>query len=148
MIPAALVFLFVSPANPAGGASGAGVGGSGSGVLVLPPFTGDRVTIVLEPAGRFEVTHFDRIGQEFARLAGPITCLEVRGSTAFLTGTIDRGHAPDVVGDPRGQILPITIADHGPTDLAGLAPPSPLTLPCSPVPLDTVIDQGGFTVSS
>jgi hypothetical protein len=59
-----------------------------------------------------------------------------------MTGRIDRGHAPDVVGDPRGQILPITIFDRGSQDLAGLAPPSQV------VPLDTVIDDGDFTVTS
>jgi hypothetical protein len=65
-----------------------------------------------------------------------------------MTGRIDRGHAPDVVGDPRGQILPITIFDRGSQDLAGLAPPSQVVAPCSPVPLDTVIDDGDFTVTS
>jgi hypothetical protein len=139
-----LVFVW---ADPAAGTSGQGVAGTGSGVLLLPPFTGDRVTIVLDAQGRFDVTHLDKAGQEFARLAGAVTCLEVKGSTAFMTGTIDGGHAPDVVGDPRGQILPITIADRGSNDLAGLAPPSPLTPPCAPVPLDTIIDEGGFTVS-
>ena len=33
------------------------------------------------------------------------------------------------------------------SDLAGLAPPSAMTPPCAPVPLDTVIDDGNFTVS-
>ena len=137
--------LAVSTAPAAAGSGG--VAGTGSGVLFLPPFTGDRVTIAIDDPGRFDVTHVDKLGQEFARLAGTITCVEVRGTTAFITGRIDRGHAPDMVGDPRGQILAITIADNGLSDLAGLAPPSPVTPPCAPVPLDTVIDHGDFTVS-
>ena len=147
MKPARLFFgLGLMMALLPGPASAGGVGGTGSGLLLLPPFTGDRVTIVVDAPGRFDVTHFDKLGQEFARLAGTITCVEVRGTTAFMTGTIDRGHAPDVVGDPRGQILPITIADHGSSDLAGLAPPSSLTPPCAPVALNTVIDDGNFSV--
>jgi hypothetical protein len=127
-------------------ASGGRVSGTGSGVFLLPPFSGDRVTIVIEPSGRFDVTHLDKLGREFDRLGGVITCVEVWGTTAFMTGTIDRGHGPELAGDLRGKILPITIADNGSSDLAGIAPPSEMTPPCAPVPLNTVIDNGNFTV--
>lgn len=133
-------------AEPIAAASGGSVTGTGDGVLFLPPFTGDRVTIVIEASGRFEVAHYDKLGQEFARLGGTITCVDVRGTAAFMTGTIDRGHAPEVVGDPRGMTFPITVVD-GSSDMIGLAPPTELTPPCTPVPLNTLIDKGNFTVS-
>jgi hypothetical protein len=136
-----LMLVMVSAPAPGGRVSG-----TGSGVLLLPPFSGDRVTIVIEPSGRFDVTHVDKLGREFDRLAGMITCVEVRDTTAFMTGTIDRGRGPELAGDLRGKILPITIADHGSSDLAGLAPPSEMTPPCAPVPMSMVIDDGNFTV--
>ena len=114
------VMLAAAPAPVSAG--GAGVGGAGAGVMFGPPFTGDRLTIVLDVPGRFDVTHFDKFGKEFAHLFGAVTCVEVRGTTAFMTGTIEGGHAPEIVGDPRGKTFPITIADHGTSDLAGVAP--------------------------
>ena len=137
----------VTAGGPVAAAPGKAVTGAGGGVLFLPPFTGDRVTIVIEASGRFEVAHYDKLGQEFARLGGTITCVNVRGTTAFMTGTVDRGHAPEVVGDPRGMTFPITVADGTSFDMVGLAPPSQFTPPCSPVPLNTLIDEGNFTVS-
>jgi hypothetical protein len=156
-----LVALWLAPAAAADPApSGPRVQGVGSGIFLVPPFVGDRVTIAVDAfgspsvgtmgtaRGRFEVAHFDKTGGEFARFAGKVTCLAVHGSTAFITGEIERGHGPDVIGDPVGQAFSITLADHGRADLAGLAPPSRLAAGCSPVPLDTVIDQGDYTVTS
>ena len=145
---AVLATVMLAPAahGSAGDAPGGVVTGHGAGVLLLPPFTGDRVILDLEAPGRFDITHLDKAGEEFARLAGSITCVAVHGTTAFVSGVVEEGHTPDVVGDPVGQKFAITIADHGANDLIGVAPPSAVGLPCSPVPLDTVIDEGGFTV--
>jgi hypothetical protein len=129
---------------PAGAATG-GVTGAGSGVFVPPPFTGDRVAIVLQAPGRFDVTHFDREGGEILHVKGKVTCSEVHGATAFVTGEIESGFA--LFGDPKGQTLAITIHDQGSTDLVGLAPPSRVLPPCAPIPLNTVIDQGDFRVA-
>jgi hypothetical protein len=121
------------------------VTGDGSGIFVPPPFTGDRVAIVLQAPGRFEVTHYDRAGEEILHVKGQVTCHDVRGSTAFVTGEIESGFA--LFGDPKGQTLAITIHDQGSTDLVGLAPPSRMMPPCAPIPLDTVIDQGDFRIT-
>lgn len=129
---------------PAGAATG-GVTGAGSGVFVPPPFTGDRVAIVLEAPGRFDVTHYGRDGDEILHVKGKVSCHEVRAATAFVTGEIESGFA--LFGDPKGQTLAITIHDQGSTDLVGLAPPSRVLPPCAPIPLNTVIDQGDFRVA-
>jgi hypothetical protein len=150
ILHAAIAVLAVAPlahVGPAAGAtSGGAVTGQGSGVLLLPPFTGDRVVLVLEAPGRFDITHLDKAGDEFAHLTGTIDCVEVHGTTAFVSGVVDGGFAPELAGDPAGQHFAITVADHGVRDLIGVAPPSRVAVPCSPVPLDTVIDEGGFTV--
>jgi hypothetical protein len=129
---------------PAGAATG-GVTGAGSGIFVLPPFTGDRVAIVLEAPGRFDVTHYDRNGGEILHVKGKVTCHDVHGTTAFVTGEIESGFA--LFGDPKGQTLAVTIHDQGSTDLAGLAPPSRMMPPCAAIPPNTVIDQGDFRVA-
>jgi len=130
--------------GPPSGAATGGVSGDGSGIFVPPPFTGDRVAIVLQAPGRFEVTHFGRDGREVLHVKGKVTCYEVHGATGFVTGEIEEGFA--VFADPKGQTLAITIQDQGSTDLVGLAPPSKALPRCAPVPLDTVIDRGDFRV--
>lgn len=132
-------------AGPPSGAATGGVTGDGSGVFVPPPFTGDRVAIILQAPGRFDVTHFDREGGEILHVKGKVTCYEVQGATAFVTGQIDAGFA--LLGDPKGHTLAMTIYDQGSNDLAGLAPPSRSMPPCAPIPPNTVIDQGDFRVA-
>lgn len=144
LVVVSLVQPFV-PGSPAGAASG-GVTGEGSGIFVPPPFTGDRVAIVLQAPGRFDVTHYDRAGEEILHVKGKVTCHDVRGSTAFVTGEIESGFTP--FGDPKGQTFAITIQDQGSTDLVGLAPPSRLMPPCAPIPPNTVIDEGDFRVAA
>lgn len=126
------------------------VRGQGSGVYLHPPFTGDRVDIVLEAhggSGHFDVTHFDKFGKVFDHLSGLVTCLSVKGTSAFTSGTITSAQAPELAGDLVGKSLAITIVDDGNGDFVGISLPLDRMQPCSPWPLNMVIDRGGYTIS-
>jgi hypothetical protein len=126
------------------------VRGQGSGVYLHPPFTGDRVDIALDAqgaSGRFEVTHVDKFGKVFDHLLGVVTCVSVSGATAFTSGTITAAEAPELAGDLVGKSLAITIVDDGNGDLVGLSFPLDQMSPCSPWPLNMVIDRGSYTIS-
>lgn len=151
--PTALI-LVLSGLPPAAASSPGQVSGQGSGIYLHPPFTGDRVAITMEtPAGtsgtgRFDVIHFDKLGDVFAHLTGAVTCVSVSGNRAFTTGTITSGHAPDAVGDVVGKAFAITLVDHGAKDLAGVSYPLDEIPPCTLWPLNMMIDDGGYTVRS
>jgi hypothetical protein len=126
------------------------VQGEGSGIYLLPPFTGDRVAIALDASGmsgHFAVTHFDKLGNVFDHLSGTVTCVSTIGNTAFTTGTITAGGPVPVIGDIRGKGFAITIVDNGDHDLVGVSYPLDEISPCSSWPLNMVIDRGGYTAS-
>ena len=126
------------------------VRGQGSGVYLHPPFTGDRVDIALDAqggGGRFEVTHVDKFGKVFDHLLGVVTCVSVKGTSAFTSGTITAAEAPELAGDLVGKSLAITIVDDANGDLVGLSFPLDQISPCSPWPLNMVIDRGSYTIS-
>ena len=126
------------------------VKGQGSGVYIYPPFTGDRVEIILETSGksgRFAVTHFDKLGNVFDQLSGTITCVSTTGNTASTTGTITAATPIPIIGDVSGKAFAITVVDNGDRDLVGLSYPLDEIAPCTAWPVNTVIDRGGYTTS-
>ena len=153
MIAVAIVVLgtAVGATTATAGAAAASARGQGSGIYLHPPFTGDRVAIALDASGsggRFEVVHFDKFGEVFARLSGTVDCVAVDGRTAFTTGTITAGFAPEIVGDVTGKSFAITVLDNGDSpDLAGVSYPLDGIPPCSAWPLNVVMDQGTYTTS-
>jgi hypothetical protein len=127
------------------------VKGEGSGIYLAPPFAGDRIDITLEAgggSGHFDVIHHDKLGNTFGRLSGLVTCLSLRGKSAFTSGIITAGQGPKVVGELVGKALAITIVDDGAVHLAGVSFPLDRIPPCSPWPLNMLIDRGGYTISS
>jgi hypothetical protein len=52
------------------------------------------------------------------------------------------------VGNVVGKAFAITIVDSGNADLAGVSYPLDEIPPCSPWPLNMVMDQGVYTVST
>jgi hypothetical protein len=127
------------------------VRGHGSGIYVHPPFTGDRVSVDLEvfgSGGRFDVIHYDKLGNVFAHLSGILDCVTVSGRQAFTTGTITGGFAPEVVGNVAGKAFAITVFDNGDADVVGVSYPLEQIPACSPWPLNTAIDRGSYTIGA
>jgi len=127
------------------------VKGHGSGIYLTPPFVGDRIDITVEAdarGGHFDVIHFDKLGHMFGRLSGPVTCLSVKGTSAFTSGVITAIQAPKVVGEVVGRALAITIVDDEAVPLVGVSFPLDGIPRCSPWPLNMLIDRGGYTISS
>lgn len=123
--------------------------GRGSGIYLHPPFTGDRVSIDLDASGsggHFDVVHYDKLGNVFAHLTGTLNCVAVTGQQAFTTGTITSGFAPEFAGNVAGKAFAITILDNGDADVAGVSYPLEQIPACSPWPLNTVMDQGSYTI--
>jgi hypothetical protein len=133
----------------AGASEPPAVEGHGSGIYVHPPFTGDRVSVEVEASGsggRFDVIHYDKLGNVFAHLSGTLDCVAVDGRQAFTTGTITAGFAPEVVGNVDGKAFAITILDNGDADVVGVSYPLDQIPACSPWPLNTAIDRGSYTI--
>ena len=149
MTTAATLLLGITFGGVAAASSVATAQGHGSGVYFHPPFTGDRVAIDLHASGsqgHFDVVHYDKFGKVFAHLTGTLNCVTVNGHQAFTTGTITAGFAPEFAGNVVGKAFAITILDNGDADAAGVSYPLEAIPACSPWPLNTVMDQGSYTI--
>jgi hypothetical protein len=139
----------VSFATTPAGAAAPGAHGKGSGVYLHPPFTGDRVSLDLDASasgGHFAIVHYDKLGKIFSELSGTVDCVAVNGRTAVTTGTITKGHAPELAGDVRGKAYAITIVDNDGPDAVGVSYPLDQIQPCSAWPINMVMDRGSYSI--
>jgi hypothetical protein len=154
MIAAAALLLSASSSTTAqahgSGGSAPRAHGTGSGIYLHPPFTGDRVDIELDASGsggHFDIVHYDKFGSVFSKLSGTVKCVAVNGRTAVTTGIITAGHAPEIAGDPRGKSFAITVVDSdGVPDTIGVSYPIENIPPCAAWPINMVMDRGGYKI--
>jgi hypothetical protein len=156
---AAVAWLVFSVGATGAAPTGASVTGSGKGPFPIAPETGTVQFEVSAHAladgsaeGRFHgVRHLASGGIE-AHFEGDVTCLEVHGNTAFITGVATSGKVtgqPDFVA--AGQKVAVTIIDNGKNDLFALetsfAPFPHDIIPCQPArtPFATS-EEGNFVV--
>jgi hypothetical protein len=136
---------------------------SGSGTAVFPagtPVAGDTEEISVTASvaadgsvkGHFQVIHRLASGGISGNVGGEVTCLEVVGNTALVSGFVTNGKLPGVPGvDPIGAKVALTIVDNGDApDAVGVdssfAPVPHPVADCAPVPPFLAIGSGNFTV--
>ncbi len=154
-----LLVMPLAAAAPAGAASGGAVRGDGTGVLLVPPFTGDPVRIQISAAetggdagrGRFDILHTRPSGELEGHVGGKVTCLHISGRMATLTGVVTHGVTPIKPGfDPVGHVVALTVMDGGSIDQVGLDLdwfPIPHTVgACAAAPPQVHVSEGGFEV--
>ena len=150
-------------AAPAQATTGVSVRGGGSGTFPagFGAITGDRLHIEVSARtlasgtaiGTVQVVHQHDAGALVAQLHGTVTCLQVSGTTAWVSGTVTGGKIAEAPGfDPTGQTFAITIQDQGSSDAAGLDLSffgGPHAVPaCEHVPAYLSIDEGSYAVGS
>jgi hypothetical protein len=155
-------FLLVVPwlaSTPAAAASGGSVTGDGTGLLVIPPFTGDPVRVQISAAesgggavrGHFDIFHTRPSGELEGHVAGEVTCLHISGPMATLTGVVTQGVTPVKPGfDPVGHVVALTVVHGGGIDQVGLDLdwfPIPHNVgACAAAPPQVHVSEGGFVV--
>ena len=132
--------------------------GAGSGVLpaAFGPLAGDRLHVALSAGdskpSHFQILHENKDGGIRAELTGTVDCVNVSGTTAYVTGTITQGRVTEAPGfDPAGQTAAITVVDSGSSDQAGVdlsffGTPHAIE-PCQAVYPYMPIDRGNFNVT-
>ena len=154
-----LLIVALAGAAPAAAASGGSVTGDGTGLLLIPPFTGDPIRVQMSAVdigggavrGHFDIFHTRPSGELEGHVAGEVTCLRINGRLATLTGVVTQGVTPIKPGfDPVGHVVALTVMDGGSVDQVGLDLdwfPIPHTVgACAMAPPQVHVSEGRFEV--